>query len=1770
MTGLEKPPSVLKAFALDEAKKKDNYPNGTLRLYTGKMANKDFHAHIYVKTGKAGKPWSYYATYPSAKASEILNAGAGLVVITDGKYKVHPATPGNLDKFGQEHPFKGELIPSLVDGDYSLGSVDDNGNVSIDPDGLKELTTTVDKLKAADAGTEAPTPPPPPPEAALPPPFDPEAKALSWTADDLSSSASTVKDHLAAAEAHAQASMAYNKIGALSLGTFHQNKAYQHQAIAKDLTNAAAMPECGTCGVVGGGHLGTCPENEKNQAPPPPAPSKVIPFDATMKDATVQQALKDYAADLHYADSLADAYPGLKGYFEKLLPDGGDYHPENWKKALFIAQAFYKDPELATLHYIHGGKAGLDAQVIAKNIAKELGIEFPEENPNAVPPDASFAHPVVQAALGVYNSDQYNSVQLGQLYPGLAAALQTYIDPAHKSHNWKDTLFVANALKDDPEAAFKNYLGGPGSEFGYLAKLIAKDLGIPLPKSAPAKKLVPDDATFAHPAVLAAIKQYGDDSISATQLVAQYPGLQDFLQKQVQGMHDWKDALFVAFALSGGDPQTAFDSYSTPGKAQYQYLVNKIAAQMGIELPKKKKDSEAGLPMSFTNPKVLATLDTVGKGETQPYNLGLAYPDMPAFFAGFLDGEGDWEDALHVAVALKKDPETAFSNYGPFNPFHSTCLKIADAMGIEPPKKKKKKDAEAALGVNPDPTPAPPPTAPATPGNAPTPEEQKLKGMVSYLKQIGFGNKTKQADFTKSTAWMGQMASEYGKNWLSKLVLGATALGIDPETLEAPGEVATLEPAMTLPPSGLPLHSTLKNIGMEHAANGELFSKLGKKSKEFIKAYATYTGLDHEETAGTLAQLALDPQKISDMNLTGKYLAGAKKIAKDMGIVLPEPKSGGVTAPPIGAFTPQAPSTGTSAKEAPAPVNPLPPAQFASLATPQVPPLSSMKKGASAKSLGGAGKKDFYSLGKQKYLVKLALEKDGTAKPKPFAAIVQEVYSSVALTVRPDHIPLRVDTNETGVMVTVQPFLDRGEPPTVEGMAPSKLTPQERADVASEHVLDWMMSQHDSYGGNLVRRNDGRIVGVDKEQAFRFFPDDKLDVDYNPNPIEPYYNQFWKAFRDGQMEFDPKVMKSTIDKVEQISDMDYQAQIERYAKSIWPSEVNKRAKFLQQALERKKNLRADFEGFISHLYQKKTGQTKGVFTFNAGWDPTGKAPTAAKKKNLVKVKAKEWSIQMGLKEYPYAPTEGPEKGKTDSNKLVLKIPKGDENLAKLNQFFKDTGLQPQGSIVSGAYYHLAIIDKKAYDAVEIEKELAKPIEVEPEDSSALVEIDPHKHAEMNNQEIAEIETAQLGPLGKRFASDSAGIEGQYMRAKRLIDANGELSYMFQFKMRPAMVATLQGGVAGEHGFPKLTYQPGPDALHDTGEKATHMTLKGLKWKTGNSEAFIYKDDHQYTFKNSVFVKVKPKKGQTVQAAFDEALEKMRPGLAKDLMRNPTADEREVAKLARLLWAAAPQEADNLKNTDYTLPKLKEKLAKHGFDDNDFSKIEERETYSGLQSHVIPGRHKKLGGGKFRFMFNGVSDVSAAVSVLKLGLLGISERAMMGIHLKGGSVESDIHEGAGDQVLLRAVTENGFSTAMNGHAFGGAYQAIVDPAEADRLDSYMHLGDQFGSCSPHGSHSHAWTNRKTIEKCIDSQASSYKPSAEIMFRKGIAKTKILRMAAPSESARATLIKAAKAAGIVEMNGVSIDNFVVVAGTSGEAYEKCVKPVLAKAAAKAASK
>ena len=162
----------------------------------------------------------------------------------------------------------------------------------------------------------------------------------------------------------------------------------------------------------------------------------------------------------------------------------------------------------------------------------------------------------------------------------------------------------------------------------------------------------------------------------------------------------------------------------------------------------------------------------------------------------------------------------------------------------------------------------------------------------------------------------------------------------------------------------------------------------------------------------------------------------------------------------------------------------------------------------------------------------------------------------------------------------------------------TSLTADEIAQVQREHVIDWLISNHDGHSRQFLRAKNGKVYGIDKGQLFKFLGEDRLAIDYHPNGVcgerEPFYNTLFRAAKQGKVTVDPSVTLRYIREVERISDDDYLALLRPYIEGRFGSEELKKKAFCDLALARKHNLSSDFEGFYADVLGKKGFTFEGI------------------------------------------------------------------------------------------------------------------------------------------------------------------------------------------------------------------------------------------------------------------------------------------------------------------------------------------------------------------------------------------------------------------------------------------------------------------------------------------------------------------------------------------------------------------------------------------------
>jgi len=725
---------------------------------------------------------------------------------------------------------------------------------------------------------------------------------------------------------------------------------------------------------------------------------------------------------------------------------------------------------------------------------------------------------------------------------------------------------------------------------------------------------------------------------------------------------------------------------------------------------------------------------------------------------------------------------------------------------------------------------------------------------------------------------------------------------------------------------------------------------------------------------------------------------------------------------------------------------------------------------------------------------------------------------------------------------------------SLDGVPPSALSPAELQDVATEHVLDWAMGIHATHGGTLQRTPDGRIVGTAKTQPFVHDDQDKLSLDWqSPTSTKPsYYNKFWQDWVDGKHDFDPHTLKGAIESIESVDPKGYADSLRKHFEALHPGQPDTVYDRAQSALYRKAGVRADFERFLTDAYRQRTGKSKGFFTFDEGWIEAPEEPYE------VPVPMEEYASSQGIETTAYQDysTTPP---KPDASKLTLKVPKS-HDLTKLTDLLSKVGVKMHGTPVTGSANHMVFVDAQEFKNTNS----GKTKTVVPKAASTNTPTRPRYFPKVfrpkpvtDANALKTIESHDFHYTGKALHADGPALEGQVMKVKKLSGKKAP-EYQVSFKLREPYWGNLaSGGASATFAYKQGTFDPATGEL-DHG-KTKIDSVPSRKWDVGSHEAHFVTDPSQYAYKGTMVLHLKPAKGQTVEAALHEALEGVKPGLGADLLKPPSAEDKEVARLSRLLWAKAPQSSDQLDALEAKNPKvrtvaaLKKRLAAANVSEEVQSRVVEREVYDGHLTHVLPGRAKSMG---CRMLFQGIGDINGALNLAASGIMGIHERNLAGYPKIGGSYDADVASGSADGTLCRVATDAAMSASFNSHAFSGDYQAIIAPDELDRLDAYMYLGDTYGNCKKSSS---SWTGRNTVEANVASLTKGHQSGNEISFRKGIHRNRILRIVTQSESSRKAFIDGAKARGITEVNGMPVEDYCVVGNNLGDAYNKYVKPL-----------
>jgi len=248
-------------------------------------------------------------------------------------------------------------------------------------------------------------------------------------------------------------------------------------------------------------------------------------------------------------------------------------------------------------------------------------------------------------------------------------------------------------------------------------------------------------------------------------------------------------------------------------------------------------------------------------------------------------------------------------------------------------------------------------------------------------------------------------------------------------------------------------------------------------------------------------------------------------------------------------------------------------------------------------------------------------------KPAPeglkFRAEVEKLAADAARAIGVDTADVYV-VSHRGKAGTIQRLFKDVKHDGLGNVGVNGLSQKQVADLQRQHVLDWLIGNNDGHLDNFLVLKNGKLVGIDRGQAFRYFKTDKLALDYNPNAkygIEVFYNRFFAAARDGKLRkgvqmlgMDSPEIQALLKQVGSVSDDEWLAIWKPYIDGALKNQrlaYGSRKAFEAELLRRKNELAGD----LGEFYRKILGEA-------AKPAPRVSAPAAAQGKAMTPVDAK--------------------------------------------------------------------------------------------------------------------------------------------------------------------------------------------------------------------------------------------------------------------------------------------------------------------------------------------------------------------------------------------------------------------------------------------------------------------------------------------------------------------------------------------------------------------
>jgi hypothetical protein len=771
-----------------------------------------------------------------------------------------------------------------------------------------------------------------------------------------------------------------------------------------------------------------------------------------------------------------------------------------------------------------------------------------------------------------------------------------------------------------------------------------------------------------------------------------------------------------------------------------------------------------------------------------------------------------------------------------------------------------------------------------------------------------------------------------------------------------------------------------------------------------------------------------------------------------------------------------------------------------------IPPVDQLTYKGSGSYLGGAGQKHIYTDAQGgNYIFKPAITKGGYT-PEPFRAHVQEAASVLGRKIYAAENVLEVKAVEVGGKIGTLQKLEPEVLGDLKKLNWQTLPADDIKRIQEEHVLDWTIGNFDSHGGNFLKLKDGQILGADKEQAFRYLTDKnswKMSYSYHPNSAygeqEPLYNTIYRSFAKNETDLDLNAVLPALKRLEAILDDEYKELFRSYAESL-KGKGPEAEGLLNAIVERKALARESYREFYTTLLKQRDPSFTGTFRF------------------LDEVTAAELSAQ------PIAA------------KVVSKF-----ELDQMTSKSLKTMAADQGNIKYFNYMTKEELVKVLADPDTIpDTVLAVGERIQQLKAARKVKAPkPGKTPDI----FDDLDAAVKNPLGFGVKKDAKMVENQVITVRR-ISIDGRQGFQIYFKVPRVFhkdVGSSMKALGSRRGRIRF-YRGHRDEntgvyIADSGKmklkgeawalaegsniEMTFVTSESLRAYTGYCEFIVYEED-----------------GVKAAADIKAFLKKLN---LDPVTMDPRAEDEYLHRLNLYAWQRFPKDEAKVAFETRTVAEMERFLRDRMTDPARAMAMVEKEVFPGYKTYVEEGIAQKYNSAGAVNLWAGVgTKPDRVVEMLKPGSPGLMssiQRFQSGMFDVGGSEGADEGSGGADSAFVRLVTAgNKGKYSYGAHYKGGGYRLIYDTKALERLDWYAYNSDSFGKTYGH------FSDRLSPVNHIKQVERSYSTGNEIMFRRGISNEHLREIHCDTDSERQALLKALKAAGINEYNGIEIEKLV----------------------------